>query len=60
MERNNCHYEEDMYYQDEKIIKNEKKGYIESLIKKINTNPEIKLYEELPCTLLKPSVLKRA
>jgi hypothetical protein len=50
MERNNCHYEEDMYYQYEKTDQkpNEKKGYIESLIKKINTNPEIKLYEELP------------
>ncbi len=47
MESGKCHYEEDMYYQDEKIIKNEKKDYIEKLIHKINTNPEIKLYEEL-------------
>jgi hypothetical protein len=60
MERNNCHYEEDMYYQDEKIIKTDKKGYIETLIKKINTNPEIKLYEELPCTLFKTEGFKRA
>ena len=57
MEKNNCHYEEDIYYEnknneikkndikknDIKINDNEK--YIKTIIDKININ-QIKLYEE--------------
>jgi hypothetical protein len=53
MEKNNCHYEEDIYYQNKindneiKINDNEKVNqYIKTIIDKININNQIKLYEE--------------
>jgi hypothetical protein len=60
MEKNNCHYEENIYYENKindneikindneiKINDNEKVNqYIKTIIDKININNQIKLYEE--------------
>ena len=58
MEKNNCHYEEDIYYENKNndiknneikkndIKKNDNENYIKTIIDKININNQIKLYEE--------------
>ncbi len=54
MEKNNCHYEEDIYYENKNnkenknndIKNNDNEKYIKTIIDKININNKIKLYEE--------------